>query len=1110
MKNKVHNGLCRLLAMVLVLTFIVGLIPASVFAAQKSQIVIDQGYAMAGGTVSLDVEIVNNPGVSNALMTLTFHEDLELLSVQRGDAFSSLYFTKPAKLVSPCNFLWDALDEEDHEDGTLLTLNFKVKETATPGTICNVNLSYTDGDITNSQDEDVTIEMVGGTIEVLDYTPGDVNGDGTINGVDVSTLRKYIVGDPVDVNPKSGDVNGDGRVNGVDVVILRRQIAGGYDVELKPGKDICEHEGLKAVTALAATCTADGYTAHWFCTDCGCYYKDEYAQEMTSLSAVNISAIGHTEVIDKAVAPTYDTTGLTEGVHCKTCNTVIKAQETVEKLQATYHSITYMELYGAENPTPDRYAEHTGLLELPVPERAGYAFLGWYTSTDGDEVVDYIPAGSTENYVLFALWEKEVYDIYYLDVPDNTNPETYTVTDEFNLTEPRWSGLIFTGWTDQYGNTVTKIHKGTTGDLELTANWKRMRNIATPGNTKGLLMTYDPDAERYYFIYELGTIEHVVLEEISIGSSNLKYNSGATDVTFGLSETITISDGVADSIASTVSEAISTSHEWERAQEWGKETSNAHEVSVSASAEFGIGPVTTTIETEYGYTNTQTESWGNSKAESGSVEIGGEKTKTSASSVSYMKTIESSVDKEIVISKDMPVGYYSYVHAGNVRVFGIVTYDPGENTFFLDTYSILDNMHEMMLYYRDVNELNDQSTETLDYSIPRDRILSIVDSSYFIAYDGNTSDSGNMIMSVHKAGDKVTLAANEYEKPGYTFAGWEAPNGETFYADCAELDSLGATGEIITLKARWRQNNYSIVYNDNTPTHASTTVTGMPESTACVYDENVTLPGAPTLEGWTFEGWYSDPECTQLLGYADETLEKANLTTEANSVINAYAKWTSFDVYVTLDAGDGLVDGASAKGIIIPFNDNYGQLPVPTYTDHIFMGWYLDDQKIEADTQLVNSANHKLTAQWLRVRTWTQYNHYYGWYNPDDYELPDERKRITDDDGVYDYAHCSMDLEALKAKGYTRFKIVVEFQACESSDGYLDLWVCDQDKNQIQNYVTDELRNTHKFHWLTAEFVISIDQIGNGNHFYIEYGAHGDNSDDWLLGGAKIVIEAIK
>lgn len=56
---------------------------------------------------------------------------------------------------------------------------------------------------------------------------GDINGDSSINGKDVLTLRKNIVGLPVDVFvTENADVNEDGNINGKDVLLLRKYIVG--------------------------------------------------------------------------------------------------------------------------------------------------------------------------------------------------------------------------------------------------------------------------------------------------------------------------------------------------------------------------------------------------------------------------------------------------------------------------------------------------------------------------------------------------------------------------------------------------------------------------------------------------------------------------------------------------------------------------------------------------------------------------------------------------------------------------------------------------------------------------------------------------------------------
>ena len=63
---------------------------------------------------------------------------------------------------------------------------------------------------------------------------GDVNGDGEVNGKDITLLRWYFAGGyDVTIEEAAADVNHDGKVNGKDITYLRRYLAGGYGITLE-------------------------------------------------------------------------------------------------------------------------------------------------------------------------------------------------------------------------------------------------------------------------------------------------------------------------------------------------------------------------------------------------------------------------------------------------------------------------------------------------------------------------------------------------------------------------------------------------------------------------------------------------------------------------------------------------------------------------------------------------------------------------------------------------------------------------------------------------------------------------------------------------------------
>ena len=107
---------------------------------------------------------------------------------------------------------------------------------------------------------------------------------------------------------------------------------------------------------------------------------------------------------------------------------------------------------------------------LPTPERKGYSFKGW--SCNGETFMSETHLYETE-VTFVAVWEIIQYTIRYElngGTNSNNNPATYNVEQEIEFISPELKNYIFSGWYCD-NKLITKIEKGTTGNLLLEATW---------------------------------------------------------------------------------------------------------------------------------------------------------------------------------------------------------------------------------------------------------------------------------------------------------------------------------------------------------------------------------------------------------------------------------------------------------------------------------------------------------------------------------------------------------------------------------------------------------------------------------------------------------------
>lgn len=202
--------------------------------------------------------------------------------------------------------------------------------------------------------------------------------------------------------------------------------------------------------------------------------------------------------------------------------------------------------------------------------------------------------------------------------------------------------------------------------------------------------------------------------------------------------------------------------------------------------------------------------------------------------------------------------------------------------------------------------------------------------TYDVTFD--TGFSVNVSKQTIKDGYKVERP--QIERTGYTLDGWYC-NGEEwhFNSDVVKSDML--------LVANWSANEYTVSLDSKGAEDY--------DSIKVKSGEFLTLP-TPTLSLYTFDGWFDT-----------NTEIKSGVFNYAKD-LNLIAKYHRTQYRISFNSNGG----NTVSPIMVDSFSTINELPVPVRNEYEFLGWFVDDIKIELPYDFTEG-NITLVAKWRGI-----------------------------------------------------------------------------------------------------------------------------------------------
>jgi len=203
------------------------------------------------------------------------------------------------------------------------------------------------------------------------------------------------------------------------------------------------------------------------------------------------------------------------------------------------------------------------------------------------------------------------------------------------------------------------------------------------------------------------------------------------------------------------------------------------------------------------------------------------------------------------------------------------------------------------------------------------------ENTYTVTFD---TDGGSAVASATvKEGATVAKPADP-TKEGYTFAGWFV--GESAY------DFATAVTANVTVKASWTLNTYTVTFNADNGSEATTATVN--------HGSAVAVPAEPTKTGFEFAGWF----------VGDTAYD---FTAAVTSDVTLTAKWATVVLDVVFNADNG-TENTAVKVV-------YGQLATepeaPVKEGFEFAGWFVGDTAYDFTAAVTTDLT--ITAKWTQI-----------------------------------------------------------------------------------------------------------------------------------------------